>query len=350
MDRPSLATACLCLAACGATDGRHSELPAAHAGSLLAPTATPPPAPAAETAGRTEAELRAQLAVGDDPVAAALALVHALDTEERLSEALPVLDRALERRPGEPSLLVARAGVLRDLGRRHLAVAELGTLLGIAGDAAVHPGLLFELAELQWLEGDRSGSMATLSRIRQAHARHDWLREHADELDGLQQELEHAPGPLRLRARDLLGNLRGCPDALERLRALETLVRLGGAVAARAAAAGLADDDPLVRAAAVRHAEVVDEALPELCATALADPAALVRGAGAARAAALTPANAIALLLPVLAAESDADAFVAECAALRRATRSGESVSSERAADPAARAALVEELRARWGN
>src|SRR5262245_53720272 len=316
MPRLKLASACMLLAACNAPEARPGpafrEPP-----EQLGPGAPPGPAPAAETDAPTEAELRDQLRSAADPTPAALQLARVLDAEERLPDALTVLDQALARRPADPLLEVARAGVLRDLGRRDQAVAALRVLLERAGPAKLHPGLLFELAEIQFVEGETAAARATLNSLRLEHADDPWLRGSAAELSLLQRQVDDGARPVRLGSRDLLGNLRGSADAAERAHALEQLLPLGGLVAARAQAIAAADRAPEVRAAAVRQCVVDSAVLPEMIAVGLADPEPSVRRAAAARARELPAQQAVDLLLPTLAAEQDAETFAALNGALR---------------------------------
>ena len=341
-----LASACLLLAACNAPEARPGPAFREPPEDLGPPGASP--APAAETDGPTEAELRDQLRSAADPVPAALQLERVLDAEERLPEGLAVLDEALARRPGDPQLEVARAGVLRDLGRRDQAVAALRALLERAGPAKLHPGLLFELAEIEFVQGETAAAKATLNSLRQEHADDPWLRASAAELSQLQRQVDAASRPVRLAPRDLLGNLRGAADAAERARALEQLLALGGLNAARAQAIAAIDRAPEVRAAAVRQCVVDGAVLPEVIAVGLADPAPSVRRAAAARASELPPQQAIALLLPTLAAEQDPETFAALNVVLRAVTGAGPELTAAAAADPAARSAVVSAWRQRW--
>ena len=344
MQRLPPATACLLLAACSAPDAHPGVAFGSAADSLIAPA----PAPAAETAEPTEAELRDRLARAADPTDPALALVRLLDREERLREALEVLDQAIPGASAPGALQVARAGVLRDLGRRREAVAVLLGLVADEGPEHLHPGLLFELAELHWLEGDPGASRAMLATLRRLHAGSPWLAASAASVDALAADLAAGDRPHRLRARDLLGNLRGAPDPVERQRALEQLLGLGGELAAQAAVIGGSDAEPQVRATAVRLAVVDSDALAELCAVALADPSPVVRAAAAARAQQLPRKQAMALLLPTLSAEEDADAFVALHQALCRVAGGGPDLPATGVLDPAGRAATVAAWRRRW--
>ena len=351
MPRLKLASACMLLAACNAPEARPGPAfrePPEQLGPQFGLPGSSVPAPAAETDAPTEAELRDQLRSAADPTPAALQLVRVLDAEERLPEALAVLDQALARRPVDPLLEVARAGVLRDLGRRAEAVAALRALLERAGPAKMHPGLLFELAEVEFVEGEAAAAKATLNSLRQEHADDPWLRGSAAELALLQSQVDGGGRPVRLCSRDLLGNLRGSADAAERARALEQLLPLGGLVAARAQAIAAADRAPEVRAAAVRQCVVDGAVLPEMIAVALADPEPSVRRAAAARARELPVQQAIDLLLPTLAAEQDPETFAALDGALRASAGAGPEVTAAAAADPAARSAVVSAWRSRW--
>lgn len=266
---------------------------------------------------REEADLRHQLATAADPTDAALDLAALLLDAERPAEALHALDTALARQPS-PLLRLARAGVLRDLGQRHLAVAALAGLVREFGAAALNPGVLFELAELQWLEGAGDDAAATLATLRQVHAGDAWCLEHHAEIDGLAAEIVHHDGPQRLRLRDLLGNLRGAPLATIRLATLERLLaiaeaepELTGDLADRVLAIAAGDRSPAVRAAAVRRAAPAPAAALEFCQVALDDGDALVRRFAAARAAEVLGDAATPLLLARLEQEQDPAAFAA---------------------------------------
>jgi hypothetical protein len=299
-----------------------------------------------------ESRLRAELATGAQPAAAALELAGVLCRQERPDEALPVLDAAIAR-ADEPALHVARAGVLRDLGQRHASVTELRGLRSLVGVGGMHPGLLFELGELEWMEGDRAAATATVGDLQREHALHPWLRAHGASVTALADELRGEPGPRRLRLRDLLGNLRGCPDVRERLRALDTLVELGGEAAWKAITVGLLADEPLVRARAVQR---FDTALPgasgvtvaDVCREAIADSAPIVRAAAAGRLAVAGPA-AVPVLLQALEQETDPDAFAATHAALLALSGDGPELPATAPADEPTRRAVAASWRSRWG-
>jgi len=337
--------ACLCLAACTAVEVRTGAAFGDVGRSLVAASApswelTPVPR-------ETEATLRSRLANDVDPSAAALELVWRLQREERHGEALYVVETALRRRPQVMPLEATRAGLLRDLGRRHEAVAALVVLRAAVGVGNMHPGMLFELAELQWLEGDGQAGQQTLAGLVEHHAEHGWTSSRTVDLAELERALR-APAPDRMSMRDLLGNLRGCPDSLERLGAFEALVALGGEGRVRAEAVMLDDRDPLLRARGVSQANVRPAVLAGFCAAALTDSESLVRAAGAARTSGLPPAEAAALLLPVMAAETSAEAFCVMHAVLRQVSGIGNDLSTNAATDPARRAAVLAEWRRQW--
>jgi tetratricopeptide (TPR) repeat protein len=278
-----------------------------------------------------ERTLRHEIATGDDPTGAALTLAAQLTADERHAEALLVLERAAARRPSPP-LRIARAGVLRDLGRRHEAVEEMRALLAHSGVEALHPRLLFELAELHWLEGDRNAALDLLRRTLEVHAADAWVQQHRQELTSLQAEVDRAPRPERVRVRDLLGNLRGAPNPTDRVQVLERL--LGSARVEPDAerrgelhdlTIGIAVDDPspLVRSRALQLVAFADERQAAICVAALEDTDALVRRRAAERLAEIDDAeHRIArALLGALRREDDGATFAALHEALCRCTR-----------------------------
>jgi tetratricopeptide (TPR) repeat protein len=278
-----------------------------------------------------ERALRHEIATGDDPTGAALTLAAQLTADERHAEALLVLERAAARRPSPP-LRIARAGVLRDLGRRHEAVEEMRALLAHTGVDALHPRLLFELAELHWLEGDRNAALDLLRRTLEVHAADAWVQQHRHELTSLQAEVDRAPRPERVRVRDLLGNLRGAPNPTDRVQVLERLLgsaRVEPDAERRAElhdlTIGIAVDDPspLVRSRALQLVAFTDERQAAICVAALEDADALVRRRAAERLAEIDDAqHRIArALLGALRREGDGATFAALHEALCRCTR-----------------------------
>jgi len=305
-------------------------------------------------AGQLERELRAELAVADDPAPAALELAALFCELERHQEAAAVLAAAI-RRSAEPSLRIALASVQRDLGQRHLAAAGLAALHREQGTLALHPALLFELAELQWLEGEKELAKATLVELQSAHTGHPWCAQNAGALRSLELELTSLATPSRVRLRDLLGNLRGAPVELVRLRTLEELVRMAGnngeagatpaalqTLRERAIAIGCGDDSSIVRARAIQLAVPAPAAQPEFCRTALADGSALVRRHAAMRAVELLGERAVPLLLASLEPECDGPTFFAIHEALSSLTADPPAVDRADLGNEAGRATVVQ--------
>jgi hypothetical protein len=303
-----------------------------------------------EPAAASEASLRRQLANDSDPTEAALELAARLCESERVGEALPVLDAALARH-ASPLLRIARAGVLRDLGQRHLARNELQAVRLERGAENLHPSLLFELAELQWLEGDGIGAAGTLREIGAVHATDAWSTAHLRERESLAAEIERGGVPSQIRVRDLLGNLRGAPLATERLAVLEQLwntTAVTGPTRAvlreRVVAIALGDDAVAVRAKGVQLATPDAADADAFVRAALADEAPLVRQVAAARGVELLGRAAPPVLLEFLAKEQDPGVFLALHDALATAMRVVDSVLPVSAASADGRAAVV----ARW--
>jgi tetratricopeptide (TPR) repeat protein len=240
----------------------------------------------------------------DERIAAVLEHVGALAANERYLDALATLDDALAAAPA-PQWQAARAAVLRGLGRREVALDQLDALVAAVGPAELHPGLLFERAELAWICGRREAATTALAQLQRIHAGDVWLARHAAELDGLAAELRHAERAGRMRVGDLLGDLRGAPAVEVRtaafLRAVEADAAgaegmAEGELVARAVGIAAGDPEPHLRALAVRYADPDPAALAEFCAMALADPSPLVRSVAVQRATAL-PREAAATLL-----------------------------------------------------
>ena len=268
-----------------------------------------------------EPGLRRELATAADPTEAAMALVALLGEGERFDEALQVVVTA-QARCADPTLRVLRASLHRDLGQRHLAVAELRELRNQAGPEALAPALLLELAELEWLEGDREAAIGTLQLVHSARGdeRTAAVRAAAERLSA---EIAQSPRPRTMRARDLLGNLRGAPSSQERLDVLERLAAPGRAAAnipaplrQRAIAIASADPTPALRARAVQLAEPPAAEVVPFCRAALADDDAFVRRCAVARTVALLRTEAVPLLIERLAHETDEMTFPTIDAAL----------------------------------
>jgi len=310
--------------------------------------------PPADELERLEADLRARLA-DDDPAAAALELAALLCDLERHAEAAEILAEARSR-AAQPLLGAALASVRRDLGQRHLAVAELRSLRRSEGAIALHPGLLFELAELEWLEGDRAGARATLGELRQLHGESAWCVEHRDELAAFDQELANARAPQRVKLRDLMGNLRGAPTPTVRLATLTRLLEIVDdaqappatrALKRRVIAIGCGDASAAVRAKAIQFGPpVADDPLP-FCRAALSDHDAFVRQVAARRTVTLLGEAAVDLLLDAMQRENDGPTVVVLHTEL--ANLAGMTVAPPLDVDDAAaRRAALEQWRQRW--
>lgn len=310
----------------------------------------------------TVADLRAherrlrEALLGPDPVGAALDLAALLADLERHREARHVLLRARADQPN-PALAVAIAGIQRDLGQRHLAVAELRTLRDTNGAVAMHPGLLFELAELEWLEGEGGAATKTLLELRRIHATDDWTRGNTARLDGLINEINSHDRPQRVALRDLLGNLRGADSPTVRLRTLEQLVAMTRqpdaapglqALERRVLAVGVGDASSAVRARAIQLGPVGSTDRKVFCSMALADRDPLVRRVAAERAAELLGSAAGPLLTAQLAGERDAATFVAIDNTLRRLASEPETDGLTQP-DAVERRAILERWQERFG-
>jgi len=280
------------------------------------PSAANPPVASPASAG--EAELREQLALAADPVPAAQELVVRLAADERFDEALAVV-AAARRRSDSPWLSVLQASVLRDLGQRHAALAELLQLRNQVGVASFAPALQIEIAELQWLEGQKSEAAATLTSLRSAVGDSAPAAILA-KLERLASEVGAAPAPRTIAVRDLLGNLRGAPTATARLDALDRLMRVDAdaEVQRRAILVASGDQASSVRARAVQLAAPAEADREEFCRVALADAAPLVRRFAIARTVELLGGAGTRVLVERLAVETDESLFVALDAALCR--------------------------------
>jgi hypothetical protein len=366
--RTPAAVAALVLAACAGTGDPPvaarglQRVPADAAATRTQPATAEPTAPfapatalhpgagTAATAGDEvdERELRRELATAADPSGAALDLAQALVGAERVDEALAAVDAALARVRND-TLRVARAGLLRDLGQRHAAVAELRSLRRDVGPGALHPAALFELAELEWLEGEPEACQATLQQLQTEHARHSWFTANAVRREQLAAAVARGGPPRHIGLRDLFGNLRGAPLATERLAVLDQVQRsaVSAEAKSRAIAIAIADESPAVRARAVQLAAPPPAAAAAFCEGALADGAVLVRRAAIVRTVELLGAGARPVLLRALAAEPDAAVFVGMHEALARLAGVTEPLDPRAVADASARAEVVARWRAR---
>ncbi|HEB53790.1 MAG TPA: hypothetical protein ENI87_11110 [bacterium] len=282
------------------------------------------PVPAADPRARERA-LRTALAEAEDPTEPALRLSRFLVAGERHPEALQVVDHALTASRA-PELRRVRAGLLRDLARPDLAVAELRALVRERGDRAA-PDTLFELAQVEWVVGQRQDALRTLRTLGERHADGAWMAGHAAEFDAWQARItaEPAQDPLANGSmRDLFALLRAAPAVTARIRVLESLAqppereedRQRRPMRLRAIAVACADESAAVRARAVQLAIANRLANEAFWTAALADRSALVRRFAAVGVATCHADTAPPALLRALAAEQDPRAFEALHAAL----------------------------------
>lgn len=307
-------------------------------------------------AALTERALRHELATAADPTLAACRLAALLAARERHDDALFVIDTAL-RRTDTVTLHVARAGLLRDLARRALAIAELRGIVRNRGVGALAPETLCDLAELEWMAGERDLARDTLRQLREHYAADRWVVEHRDEIDELAAEVERALRPERTRLRDELANLRGAPTVTLRLRLLDQFAarapvgadaELAAELRARAVAIACADPSPAVRARAVQLAQPAASAAASFWRAALADPSPLVRRFAAEGAAAQLGAACKDLLRAQLSVEADAGAFAALHRALLHAAPPAPPVPGADATTPAGRAEVLAFWQEQW--
>ena len=275
---------------------------------------------AASLPKRTERELRNAFATADaaEVSQAGLDLAAFLAERERQFDALHVIDLALKRQRSVP-LRLARASLLRDVARCDLAIEELQAVVREVGAADVSPATLLDLVQVQWVVGDHESAAATLRTLRSEHADDAWLSEHADDLALWQSRVQDttlvrdslANGELR----DLFALLRAAPIVVARLKMLDTLAAPPISiepshddrheVRVRAIAIACADESAAVRARAVHLAAVNGLHDEPFWATALADPAPLVRRFAAVGAARQLGRGAAPMLYAALAVEAD---------------------------------------------
>ncbi|MCK5944742.1 MAG: hypothetical protein KAI24_22325, partial [Planctomycetes bacterium] len=150
------------------------------------------PAPVPPSAGdvrATERDLRNAFAAAVDPSDAALQLASFLVHQERYPEALHICDLALERKRSVPVRL-ARAGLLRDVARNDLAAVELRDVVRELGRERVSAGTLLELAQVEWLAGQRDEAGATMRDLLRIHADSPVLEERAESIREWHRRIE----------------------------------------------------------------------------------------------------------------------------------------------------------------
>lgn len=316
---------------------------AAVAPPIAVAAASPAPPPLADASDDELAVLELE-----DRVAG---LAHA----ERWDDALAAVDAAAAAAPvADVRLLALRAELLRDLGRRHEALALWRSIVAKVGVDRVDAPTLLAIAGIERMEGEREAALRTLASLRARGARDAWVAANDAELLRVQSELAAGQPIVRISARDLLGNLRGAPTPDDRASALALLMRtdtgdpeLASTVRRRAVLIAVADADAGVRAAAVAAWEPDDGVAESFCAQALVDASPRVRLAAVPQVRRLAPAQAVALLLDRLAAEPDATVFAALHAGLREVTGATDVTAPLAGAGPAERDALVAHWRAR---
>lgn len=322
--------------------------------SMAASTDAAPPTTGASGAGAPGAavpSLGAPPVVDpNDAVDELLDMVAVLAAAEAHQEALRALDASALAQ--DLDVAMARADLLRDLGRRHEALAAMRRVRDRLGAAAVDPQALFEIAELERLEGERAAARRTIAAIRELHGDAAWTRANSARLARVDGQLAAAEPVRAMSARDLLGNLRGAPEPSDRLAALRSLLdgayadaAEAAAVRERAVAIAVGDAAEPVRLAGVA-AWTFDAAVGrDFVSLALVDASPRVRRAAVVHAGKLPAAAAAALLFARLCQEDDVDVFLALHDGLRAAAGAGEPITPLDVATSAGRAAVVDRWR-----
>jgi hypothetical protein len=281
---------------------------------------------------------------GLDPLAEVLREVARCDREEQHAVALRLLEDARTRFGPTPELSAARAGVLRDLGRRSEAHRELVGLRD-RDEGSFGPGLWFELAELSCAVGDFDCATAALAALRSSVPGASFVKEREADVRALDRCVDRREAPRTVRVRDLLGDLRGASDPARRLAVLRMLETQAVGVRDLAHRIAVGDDDGALRAAAVVGVRLDSDQQTEFCAVALTDGDPRVRRAGAVRVSELPLSERVPLLLAALAAESDPATFALLDAGLCAGTTLLPAEAGK-AGDAAYRASIVSQRRA----
>ena len=330
---------------------------------LLAACAAPPPnppppapasrpgpaeiaAPGTPPAARTEADLRTRLAEAADPRPAAFALVDLLVADERLSEAVAVVEAAQQRRPAK-ELALLRCRLLFDLARFDVAAHELRFLIATSPE----PRLRYELAEAERALGHLDACAAELEHLLTEDRATEFVQQRLEVLQQIAKEVREelrAGKRLSWSAKELLATLRGSPSVTRRLHALDTLALEGGPAATRGLQLALADAEPSVRARALRiYVQAADEPLT-VVELGLADAAWIVRGTAADLALTLAPAQARGPLLEALAREQNPYVYRRLHEAALGLTHAAVRLAPEGENDPKMRAALAAAWKEAW--
>lgn len=311
-----------------------AEDPAAAVVSLPAPPAAEPsPTEVADDGRGEERTLRNAFANATDVTEPALKLASFLVRKERYPEARHVLDQAIDRIPADQraassDLRLARAGLLRDVARNDLAMVELRAVVRERGRSRVAPGTLFELAQVEWLAGEREAANVTMRDLLRLHVDSAFLVDNAAWLREWHVRIENRTvaddgGELR----DAFALLRAAPVVTGRMRILDALARPQASgpddgrrpVRLRAIGIACADESPAVRTRAVQLADANGLDNLVFWRAAMADDSPLVRRFGAYGAARQHGERAAGALLRAMADEQDPSAFAGMHAAMARA-------------------------------
>jgi len=274
-------------------------------------------------ARRTERKLREALANAEDPRQAGLDLAGFLVREERHVEALHVIDLVLGQ-VADPAknvnLRLARAGLLRDVARPDLAASELRGVIHDLGPRMVSPATWFDLAQVEWVNGDLAASQVALETLQRVHGGDPWALDHKPELAELYEHLALSQKGLNPLAngtmRDMFALLRAGAEVQLRMQILDSLTepKRGleedrSEVRMRAIAIACGDESAAMRARAVQLAAANQLDIEGFWLTALRDVAPIVRSFAATGIEQVQGAGAAEALLQAISAEQDPATF-----------------------------------------
>ena len=257
----------------------------------------------------------ATAAAGDE--APGLRLASFLAASERFDEALHVLDMMLSSRRTS-SVLVARAGVFRDLARSDAAMSDLEEVVRRRGRAGVTAGTLFELVQVQWLAGATIEAAKTMDDLLRLHVDSEFLARNRARVDDWHVRVQRPEGLVESGdLRDAFALLRAAPQVTARLQMLDALAPEVIAdderreVRLRAIAVACGDDSAAVRTRSVQLAAVAGISAPAFWRAAVADADRMVRRAAANACVKLKRRDFGQLLLAAIEVEPDPDVFLA---------------------------------------